>query len=323
MEVLANIRNRTGRAGRATVRSEPQGRPSLLSKAEPWIALVLCVAVSVAWALEQIAHNRPTYAARFAPGWLPLVAAGLAAAGIGISSGRSQWLRLRDALSWSGLLLMVWAASGLVIDLLRVAGRIAPGLMPHEIDWPGLATRTLALAASVVLVHRALARPVAPASDRAGAWYGYAAFALALPYPLFKTCWALGVSFGLRWPGAEGLSGSFALWLPAIPFLLAAVLSLLLASRRRWMPRRLLLTAGWSATAVVAMAGPAACWTFVSVLAVAPTHVIDGSSRWALLRRDRHVDAIHCSRRGTSAGRRSARRCHGRAAGRPSRSAAA
>jgi hypothetical protein len=33
------------------------------------------------------------------------------------------------------------------------------------------------------------------------------------------------------------------------------------------MPRRLLLAAGWSATAIVAMIGPAAFWAFVSALA--------------------------------------------------------
>jgi hypothetical protein len=167
---------------------------------------------------------------------------------------------------------MVWAASGLLIDLLRVAGRLAPGLMPQEVDWPGLATRTLALAAVVVLARHFLGSPAAPLSSRevrssrAAACYGYAAFALALTYPALKTCWALGGTLGLRWPGAEGLAGSFALWLPAVPWLLAAALSLLLVLTPRWMPRRPLLAAGWSATAVVAMFGPSACWAFVTGL---------------------------------------------------------
>jgi hypothetical protein len=115
-----------------------------------------------------------------------------------------------------------------------------------------------------VLARLALARPAVPA--RAVTWYGYAALALALPYPLLKTWWALGGDFGLRWPGAFGLDGSFTLWLPAVPWLLAAALSLLLASPPRRMPRRLLLFAGWSATVVVAMVGPAACWSLVSGL---------------------------------------------------------
>ena len=136
--------------------------------------------------------------------------------------------------------------------------------MPPGVDWAGLATRALALAALVVLAHLTLARPAAAAP--AVSWYGYAALALALPYPVLKTWWALGGSLGLRWPGAEGLAGSFALWLPAVPWLLAAALSLLLVLTPRWLPRRLLLVAGWSATVVVAMIGPAACWTLVSGL---------------------------------------------------------
>ena len=185
---------------------------------------------------------------------------------------RPRWLRLHGALFWGGLLLMLWTASGLPLDLLRVASLIVPGLMPPGVDWPGLATRALALAALVVLARLALARPAAPASAREVrsshpvSWYGYAAFALALPYPVLKTWWALGGTFGLRWPGADGLAGSFALWLPAVPWLLAAALSLLLVSTPRWMPRRLLLVAGWSATVVVAMVGPAACWSLVSGL---------------------------------------------------------
>jgi hypothetical protein len=53
----------------------------------------------------------------------------------------------------------------------------------------------------------------------------------------------------------------------AIPFVLAAALSLLLVSPRRWKPRWMLLTAGWIATAILAMIGPAACWVLVTMLA--------------------------------------------------------
>ena len=130
-------------------------------RAQVWTALALCAAVLAAWVLEQLVRNRPTYAETFAPDWLPLAAAGLAAAGIMRLNGRPQWLRLRRALSWSGLLLMVWAANGLPFDLLRIVG-----LIPLAVDWPGLATRTLALAAAVVLARLALAGPPDPASTR-------------------------------------------------------------------------------------------------------------------------------------------------------------
>ena len=248
-------------------------------RAQVWTALALCAAVLAAWVLEQLVRNRPAYAEAFAPDWLPLAAAGLAAAGIMRLNGRPQWLRLRRALSWSGLLLMVWAANGLPFDLLRIVG-----LIPLAVDWPGLATRTLALAAAVVLARLALAGPPDPASTRevrsthVASWYGYAAFVLALPYPVLRTWWALGGTLGLMWPGAAGQG--FAAWLLSIPWLLAAALSLLLVPTWRWMPRRLLLAAGWFATAVVAMIGPAAGHLPSLPLPLALTH----PSRMSLVR---------------------------------------
>jgi hypothetical protein len=53
----------------------------------------------------------------------------------------------------------------------------------------------------------------------------------------------------------------------AIPWALAAALSLLLVSPPHWVSRRVLLGAGWSATAIVAMIGPAAFWSILSALA--------------------------------------------------------
>jgi hypothetical protein len=60
---------------------EPQSSHSLGSRAEPWIALALCAVVLAAGALEQLVRNRPAHAETFAPDWLPLAAAGLAARG--------------------------------------------------------------------------------------------------------------------------------------------------------------------------------------------------------------------------------------------------
>jgi hypothetical protein len=251
---------------------ESQSNHSLGSQAEPRVALALCAAVLLGGTMELLIRNRPAYAQAFAPDWLPFAAAGFAAAGIMRLDDSPQWLRVRRVLRWSGLLLMVWAANGLPLDLLRIVG-----LIPLSVDWPGLATRTLALAAAVVLAHLALARPAAPASTRAATWYGYAAFVLALPYPVLRTWWALGGTLGLMWPGAAG--DGYA-WLASIPWLLAAALSLLLVSTWRWMPRRLLLAAGWSATAVVATIGPAACWSLVTELVVGGDPNIEGIATW-------------------------------------------
>ncbi len=46
------------------------------------------------------------------------------------------------------------------------------------------------------------------------------------------------------------------------------------------MPRRLLLGAGWSATAIVAMIGPAACWVLISTLASGADPGLEGIAVW-------------------------------------------
>jgi hypothetical protein len=242
-------------------------------RAELWIALVLCAAMLAASALGQFVHNRPDYAESFAPKWIPLAAALFAATGIIRLNSRPQWLRVQRTLLWSGLLLMIWTANGLPFDLLRLTP-----LIPLDVDWAGLTTRTLALASVVVLARLALALPTTPVSTRQSTWYGYAAFVLALPYPVLRICWAFGGTPGLLYPGAAGRG--FAPLLIAIPWVLAAVLSLLLVSKRSWIPRRLLLAAGWTATAIVAMIGPAACWSVVTQLVMGGDRGITGMATW-------------------------------------------
>jgi DHA1 family inner membrane transport protein len=103
----------------------------------------------------------------------------------------------------------------------------------------------------------------APAgSTRLATWYGYAAFVFALPYPLLRIIWALGGTPGLSHAGAGG--EGFKPLILAIPWVMAAILSLMLVSSRNRMLRRLLLFAGWTATAIVASIGPAALWSLVT-----------------------------------------------------------
>jgi len=170
-------------------------------------------------------------------------------------------------------MLMIWTANGLPFDLLRMTP-----LMPPGVDWPGLVTRTLALAAVIMLARLALAHPNTTVSARPASWYGYAAFVLAMPYPVLRTCWALGGTVGLLYPGAAG--SGFAPLLIAIPWILAAVLSLCLVSARPWMPRRLLLAAGWSATTIVAMIGPAAFWSIITKLVEGGDIGLKGMATW-------------------------------------------
>lgn len=246
------------------------GRHAPSSRVEGWLALS-CLAVAAAWVVERLVPDQEEPIVAFAaPDWLPIAAAGVAAAGIRSLNPSDRWLRVLAALRWTALLLMLWAASGLPFDLLTAAGlvghRTAAGeIVMSTVYWPALAARAFALAAVVILARLTLAQPVGPASTRLPAWLGYVAFVLALPYPILRLHWALGGTVGLTSPGGAGAG-----WEPlliAIPWALAAILSLLLASPPPWMPRRLLLAAGWSATAIVAMIGPAAFWSFVGALA--------------------------------------------------------
>jgi len=175
-----------------------------LGRTEQWIALALCAGALLSRAMEHLVAKGPAYAQSFGPDWLPIAAIGFAAAGIMRLDGSPRWLRLQRALLWSGFLLVIWGANGLPFDLLTMAGLIggpATG-RPASVDWQGLTTRTLALAAAFVLARLALARPAASASTRVASWYGYAAFVLALPYPVLRTHWALGGTLGLSRPGA-------------------------------------------------------------------------------------------------------------------------
>jgi hypothetical protein len=243
------------------------------SSAERWIALALFAAVLAAGVFEQFSQTRLDYAKTFAPFWIPIAAAIFALAGFMDLNGSTQWLRIRPALRWSGLLLMVWTSNGLPFDLLRLTP-----LMPLGVDWPGLVTRALALAATIVLARILLALPATPAPTRPAIWYGYAAFVLALPYPVLRICWAFGGMIGITIPGAAGVG--FAPLIIAIPWMLAAAVSLFLVLTPRWMPRRLLLVAGWTATAIVAMIGPMACWTVITKYLEGTLSGPDGMKMW-------------------------------------------
>lgn len=231
---------------------------------------VCAAAVAVGWLIQRLVPNEAVGSGPFAaPGWLPLAAAGVVEAGIVSPDRPPRWIRVRAAMLWAGLLLMAWAASGLPFDLLAAAGLIGHRTATGDIVlstpyWPALATRVFALAALVLLAQLTVARPATRTSEPPPAWLGYVAFALALPYPVLRVHWALGGTIGLTSAGDAGTG-----WEPlliAIPWALAAVLSLWLASPPRWMPRRLLLAMGWTATAIVAIIGPAAFWSFVIAL---------------------------------------------------------
>lgn len=256
---------------------ESNRRHSRFIKAEPWIAVALCIAVIAAGILQHFGSSRFAHSGNFIPDLIHLAAAVFSLAVVVLMSRYPDWPRAQRALLWGCLLSMAWSANGLPFDLFRVAR-----LIPLPVDWRGLATRTLALVATLVIAHLALTRPSAASagasSDRAASWYGYAACVFAMPYPVLRVHWAFGGTLGLGWPGAAGKG--FAPLLITIPFLLAAVLSLLLVSPRSWKPRRLLLTAGWTATTIVGMIGPAACWALLSAIFSHRVMAFNGIAFW-------------------------------------------
>ncbi len=225
---------------------------------EQWTVVALSIATLAAWVFQNFIFSGDTKIV--SPVWLQPAAAVLAAVGIiKFSGGERVW----KVIYMTGLLFMVWAANKVLFDFLTMAGLIgdpATGQRAH-VDWPGTISRILAFAAAVLLTRHTLKAP-ASGSERPAVWYGYAAFIVALPYPLFRIIWALGGTPGITHPGAAG--EGFEPVIIAIPWILAAILSLLLVSPRKWKPRKFLLLAGWTATAIVASIGPIALWSMIS-----------------------------------------------------------
>jgi hypothetical protein len=250
-----------------------QSNHTSVSRTGEWIALILCVLVMAFWTFELIIRNPQAQGKKFTPDFVPFAAAVLSSIGIIRFNISPRWFRFKRALLWTGLLLMLWTANGLPLDLLSLAK-----LMPQPVNWTGLVTRTFALSAVIALARIALAYRDEHLSANHSNWFGYAAFLLALPYPVLRVWWAFGGTPGLKWPGAAG--EGFSPLLFAIPWVLAAVLSLMLVSTKRWKPRRFLLTAGWTATAIVAMIGPTACWFLVSGLIKGDIELPPGMALW-------------------------------------------
>jgi len=238
------------------------------------IALALCAMVFVSGTLNQLFFHQPGNSPTQIPDWLSIVAPLLAAGGVVRLTRHPRWLRIQGAIFWTGLLLMVWVANGLIFDLIHL---MVP-VQNFRVDWAGIVTRILALTVIILMARLILASQDYSVSWHSRTWYGYAAFVLALPYPVLRICWTFGGTIGITFPGAAG--NGFTPLLFAIPWIFAAILSLFLVSPPVWMPRWLLLIAGWSATTIVAMIGPAACWSIVCQLLTDNVRGPDGMKTW-------------------------------------------
>jgi hypothetical protein len=238
------------------------------------IALILCAMVLISGILSHFFGNQPQNITSQSPYWIPIFAAALAASGIMRFAIPPLWLRVQRAVFSIGFLLMVWVANGLLFDLIHLTTFLPGG----KVDLGGMMTRIFALSAVIMMARLILSLQQSSASVYKSTWYGYAAFILALPYPVLRICWAFGGTIGITFQGAAGTG--FAPLLFAIPWILATILSLFLASPPVWMPRRLLLTAGWCATVIVSIIGPAACWSIVYQFLTDTVQGPDGMKLW-------------------------------------------
>lgn len=194
------------------------------------------------------------------PGWLvpaAVVLGALPALAVLLRVGPVPGIRLVPAAGWAGAGLLLWTSSGIVLDAFRAFFALS-GIPAGDfavVDWPGAATRALALAAigpvvAATVRHRRELdgacvrcgredgrRPVAPT------WPGYLAAGLMIPYPLLKAWWWISGS-------PEAPVGEL------VALVGGAVLALALV--RPWgrrLPRRALIAVGWLVTGVLLSQG--------------------------------------------------------------------
>ena len=81
-------------------------------RTERSIGIALCAAVVVGWAMEQLIPNPFADGPNIAPGWLPLIAAAVGAAGLVPLDRSRRTVRGQGALLWGCLLLWCGRRTG-------------------------------------------------------------------------------------------------------------------------------------------------------------------------------------------------------------------
>ncbi|SHG87853.1 hypothetical protein [Streptoalloteichus hindustanus] len=265
----------------ATVRAqEPPSTPTSITRT----AAALCAAAFGAALAEPHLPGGRDYADDFAPDWSPTVGAALAVPALVLArtAGRRAPRSLVLTTGSAGCALLLWSAGGLVFDLLRAVALLAGVLIiPSEVDWPGMLTRGLALAATstTAVALRGYQRSAAEGcrgcgrpAHRTRPWFGLLALVAALPHTLTKVYWSLGGTAGATGEREADFANG---WGAVVSGVLAMVLALALTQARpRVLPRWTLLTAGWAAAAVlVAPNLPAVTGLLRDVLGEAPPRV--------------------------------------------------
>ena len=208
----------------------------------------------------------------------------------------TRWYRTTIVIGGVALVLLLWAAGGLLFDLLEpIFWLLVPGISAP--DWPMGVTRALAFVTAILLVRALIRyrRQMRGESDQAARqrrWLGYAGLVFGLPYPVLKTHWALGGTLGLDYPdpARDGFTSG---WLVVPAALIGLVLSLALVHRwgriwPRWVPglagkptpRGLLLFGGWFGSAVLLTMGVPAIAQMLGLTGAVQPRPIPGMHAW-------------------------------------------
>ncbi|TDQ55440.1 hypothetical protein [Actinorugispora endophytica] len=266
---------------------------------EPRLAAAAAAALTaIAVAAGPLLPGAADYTDAFVPPGLPVLAAALGTGGMLASLAGRRWGEASRtallAVIGVAAVALLWTSGGLVFDLLRIASLVTGAdVMPAEVDWPGVPVRLTALAAALLVAVAGLrfARATANACARCGRVPGapprtpargpaVVAVVAALPYPVLKTLWMLGVNVGLA--SDDTFAHDALAWLPVLPVLVGLALSLALAHPRGFgAPRWLLLAGGWFSAVVLGTVGlPAAYVAGRTLLDDGLLTAIGGISSW-------------------------------------------
>jgi hypothetical protein len=275
---------------------------------KPWLPLVATVAMVVArWAEPHLPGAQDYISSKgIVPSWETWVAAAVgivAALALLATSGR----RLVSSFGWLAVVLLLWAAVGIVFDAFRAFFWVT-GIPAGDfalVDWPGFLTRTVAFVATISLARATLSYQRASRGScmRCGRidgvqaankpWLGYLACVLSVVYPGVKYYWWLGGSFGRPPVYTEGF--------PVLETALligGAVLSLALVRPwgriwPRWVlglagrrvPRGLPIAAGWGLSAALLLQGLIPVFATINHLFGGPALPFDTNSpnSWLIL----------------------------------------
>ncbi len=240
----------------------------------PALAVAAAVAATLVLA-TQATGEMLDYSVGIVPPVVPGLAAGLAVAmaALGLSERRAS-SAAGSLLLGALVIVTAWSITMLPFDLLRIVG-----LVPLPLSGLGLGLRLLLLIAGAAALVPALrarrarqercpaCRRVLPGTlDRMPRWTAGVAVVFALPYPVLRTVWALGGTFGTTGEPLD-LDPAVAWGAAIVGWALVAFTVVLLVGRGPRWARALLGLGGLVAGLALAVNGGLAATLAVTVLA--------------------------------------------------------